>query len=127
MSWAGRFVQERVSLLTMEGRLSREDLNELATHLRELAAQGVLHVLVDVRSVDHWDYRGLKPLADAAAFRKRFGGRTTVVANRYLRDIARTVGELSPLEFRDRLPMVEPSPSAVSFETTDVLSLVPGA
>ncbi len=59
MFWAVPSDERRICLLGLEGSLSTHDLANLATRLRGLAAQGVLRVVVDLRNVDHWYFRGL--------------------------------------------------------------------
>ena len=102
MFWADQFDEDRVCLLAPEGRLSRSDLINLADRLRGLAARGVSQVVVDTRGVEHWDFRGLGFLADAADHRRRIGISTAFITpNPYLRDIAAVAGVSGRLEFYD--------------------------
>jgi anti-anti-sigma regulatory factor len=94
----------RICLLGLEGSLTSSDLVNLAERLRGLAARGMLRVVVDLRQVDHWDFRGLKCLVEAVEYRRRTGGVTAFITpNRYLRDIAAAVGAADRLEFYDEL------------------------
>ncbi len=94
----------RVCLLGLEGSLSSADLVNLAARLRGLAARGMLRVVVDLRGVDHWDFRGLRALSDAVEFRRRSGAVTAFITpSRYLRDIAVAAGVGDLLDFYDEL------------------------
>jgi anti-anti-sigma regulatory factor len=104
MFWADRFDDGRILLLTLEGRLSRNDLIDLSDRLRGLAAQGMFQVVVDVRDVDHWDFRGLQVLAEAVEFRRRHGAATAFITpSTYLKDIAKAAGVFERLDFYDAL------------------------
>ena len=93
MFWADQFDEGRICLLTLEGRLSRDNLENLAERLRGLAARGMDQVVVDAKGVEHWDFRGLQGLADAVALRRRYGfGTAFITPNPYLKDIARAAG-----------------------------------
>jgi len=106
MFWAVQSDERRICLLGLEGSLNGDDLANLAGRLRGLAAQGVLRVVVDLRDVAHWDYRGLRCLAEAVRWRRERGGITVFVTpNRYLRDIAVVAGVHDELEFFDDLRM----------------------
>lgn len=108
MFWAVQSDERRICLLGLEGSLSGDDLANLAGRLRGLAVQGVLRVVVDLRDVTHWDYRGLRCLAEAVRWRRARGGITAFVTpNRYLRDIAVAAGVHEDLEFYDDLRMEE--------------------
>jgi len=94
----------RICLLGLEGSLASSDLVNLAERLRGLAARGMLRVVVDLREVDHWDFRGLRCLAEAVDFRRRTGGVTAFITpSRYLRDIAVAAGAADRLDFYDEL------------------------
>ena len=114
MFWAGQSDERRICLLGLEGSLSSNHLVNLTERLRGLAVQGVLRVVVDLRRVTHWDYRGLQCLAEAVEYRNRLGGVTAFVSpSRYLRDIAAAAGVLDHLDFYDELHMgtvAEPIP-----------------
>ena len=87
MFWADQSDDRRICLLGLEGSLSSRDLVNLAERLRGLAAQGMLRVVIDLRQVDHWDFRGLRCLAEAVEYRRRMGGITAFVSpDRYLFD-----------------------------------------
>jgi anti-anti-sigma regulatory factor len=102
MLWAVRSDERRICWLGLEGGLTGDDLANLAGRLRGLAAQGVSRVVVDLRGVDHWDFRGLRSLADAVDHRRARGGTTAFITpSRYLRDIATAAGILDRLEFYD--------------------------
>ena len=106
MFWAGQSDERRICLLGLEGSLSSDDLANLAGRLRGLAAQGVFRVVVDLRSVDHWDYRGLRCLAEAVEYRRERGGFTGFVTpSRYLRNIAIAAGVDDLLDFYDELQL----------------------
>lgn len=108
MFWAGQSEQDRICLLGMEGSLSSTDLVNLADRLRGLAAQGMSRVVVDLRGVSHWDFRGLSCLADAVEYRRRLGGLTAFITpNRYLRDIATASGVMDQFDFYDALRLEE--------------------
>ena len=108
MFWADRFDDGRILLLTLEGRLSREDLVDLSDRLRGLAAQGMFQVVVDVRDVEHWDFRGLQVLAEAVEVRRRHGAATAFITpSTYLRDIAKAAGVFERLDFYDALRLNE--------------------
>jgi len=110
MFWAVQSDERRICLLGLEGSLNGDDLANLAGRLRGLAAQGVLRVVVDLREVAHWDYRGLRCLAEAVHWRRERGGITVfVTSSRYLRDIAVVAGVHDELEFFDDLRMEEGS------------------
>jgi anti-anti-sigma regulatory factor len=110
MFWAVQSDERRICLLGLEGSLSGDDLANLAGRLRGLAVQGVLRVVVDLRDVIHWDYRGLRCLAEAVQWRRDRGGLTVFVTpSRYLRDIAAAAGVHERLEFYDDLRMEEGS------------------
>ncbi len=94
----------RICLLGLEGSLTSSDLVNLAGRLRGLTARGMLRVVVDLRDVDHWDFRGLKCLAEAVDHRRRAGCATAFITpDRYLRDIAAAVGVADRLDFYDEL------------------------
>lgn len=94
----------RVCLLSLEGNLGSADLVNLAERLRGLAARGMLRVVVDLRQVEHWDYRGLASLAEAVEFRRRCGAATAFVLPRgYLRDVAAAANVLDRLDVYDDL------------------------
>jgi anti-anti-sigma factor len=106
MFWAVQTDERRICLLGLEGGLSSSDLAQLAERLRALAAQGMSRVVVDLRRVDHWDFRGLRALADAVDHRRRRGGVTAFITpSRYLRDIAAAAGVLEALDFYDALAL----------------------
>ena len=115
MFWADQFAEERISLLALEGRLSGSDLVNLSDRLRGLAAQGVFEAVVDLREVEHWDYRGLTGLAEAVRFRRRYGASTAFITpDPYLRDIAHAVGVGEDFDFFDDLLLTEaPRPFTV--------------
>jgi anti-anti-sigma regulatory factor len=103
---AGQSDDDRICLLGMEGSLSSADLVNLAERLGGLAARGVLRVVVDLRQVDHWDFRGLKCLAQAVERRQDLGGLTAFITpSVYLRDIAAAAGVLDALDFYDALSL----------------------
>jgi anti-anti-sigma regulatory factor len=124
MFWAVQSDERRICLLGLEGTLSSNDLVNLAKRLRGLAAQGVSRVVVDLRRTDHWDYRGLRCLAEAVEYRRGRGGVTAfVTSSRYLRDIAAAAGVIEALDFYDDLELQgdrEPRPE-------DGLQIPPGA
>jgi anti-anti-sigma regulatory factor len=94
----------RICLLSLEGNLGSSDLVNLAERLRGLAARGVLRVVVDLRRVEHWDYRGLASLAEAVDYRRSAGAVTAFIAPRgYLRDIAAAANVLDRLDLYDDL------------------------
>ena len=106
MFWAVQSDERRICLLGLEGGLTSSDLTELAKRLRALAAQGVSRVVVDLRRVEHWDFRGLKSLADAVEHRRHRGGVTAFITpSRYLRDIAAAAGVLDKLDVYDALDL----------------------
>ena len=106
MFWAVQTDERRICLLGLEGGLSSSDLVQLAERLRALAAQGMSRVVVDLRRVDHWDFRGLRSLADAGEHRRTRGGVTAFITpSRYLRDIAVAAGVLERLDFYDALDL----------------------
>jgi anti-anti-sigma regulatory factor len=106
MFWAVQSDERRICLLGLEGGLTSGDLSELAKRLRALAAQGVSRVVVDLRRVEHWDFRGLKSLADAVEHRRYRGGVTAFITpSRYLRDIAAAAGVLDKLDLYDALDL----------------------
>lgn len=108
MFWAAQPDERRICLLGLEGSLSGDDLANLAERLRGLSARGMVRVVVDLRSVDHWDFRGLRCLADAARFRREAGFATAFVTpSRYLRDIAVAAGVLEELDWYDALELDE--------------------
>jgi len=110
MFWAVQSDERRICLLGLEGSLNGDDLANLAGRLRGLAVQGVLRVVVDLRDVSHWDYRGLRCLAEAVQWRRDRGGITVFITpSRYLRDIAAAAGVHDELEFFDDLRMEEGS------------------
>ena len=110
MFWAVQTDERRICLLDLEGGLSSSDLAELARRLRALAAQGVSRVVVDLRRVDHWDFRGLRSVAEAVEHRRRRGGVTAFISpSRYLRDIAAAAGVLETLDMYDALDLEEPA------------------
>ena len=114
MFWAGQSDDRRICLLGMEGSLSSSDLVNLAERLRGLAAQSVWRVVIDLRRVNHWDFRGLKCLAEAVEYRASLGAVTVFVSpSRYLRDIATAAGVLDQLDFYDEVQfgtLAEPVP-----------------
>ncbi len=117
MFWAGQSEEGRICLLGMEGSLSSTDLVNLSDRLRGLAAQGMLRVVVDLREVQHWDFRGLRCLAEAVETRRRLGGLTAFITpNQYLRDIAAAAGVLEQFDFYDalRLESADEPPEAVA-------------
>lgn len=106
MFWAGQSDDRRICLLGMEGSLSSRELVNLAERLRGLAAQGVLRVVIDLRRVHHWDFRGLRCLAEAVDHRRNQGGITAFVSpSRYLRDIAAAADVLDSFDFYDDLQL----------------------
>ena len=106
MFWAVQTDERRICLLGLEGSLSGSDLVNLAKRLRGLAAQGMLRVVVDLREVDHWDYRGLDCLAEAVAHRAGRGGVTAFITpSRYLRDIASAAGVADRFDFYDEMQL----------------------
>lgn len=106
MFWVVQTDERRICLLGLEGSLSSSDLVQLAERLRALAAQGMSRVVVDLRRVDHWDFRGLRSLAEAVEQRRRRGGVTAFITpSRYLRDIATAAGVLDRLDFYDALEL----------------------
>jgi anti-anti-sigma regulatory factor len=108
MFWAVQTDERRICLLGLEGGLTSSDLTELAKRLRALAAQGVSRVVIDLRRVDHWDFRGLKSLAEAVEHRRHRGGVTAFITpSRYLRDIATAAGVLDKLDMYDALELEE--------------------
>ena len=108
MHWAGQSDEGRICLVGMEGSLSSTDLVNLSERLRGLAVQGVSRVVVDLRNVEHWDFRGLKSLADAVDYRRTFGWLTAfIIPNRYLRDIAAAAGVLDRFDVYDALRLEE--------------------
>ena len=110
MFWAAQPEERRVCLLGLEGSLSGNDLANLAERLRGLAARGMIRVVVDLRAVDHWDFRGLRCLAEAVRFRREVGYLTAFVTpSRYLRDIAAAAGVLEQLDWYDALELEEES------------------
>jgi|GEM_PF-2419005 anti-anti-sigma regulatory factor len=113
MFWAVQSDERRICLLGLEGGLTSSDLTELAKRLRALAAQGVSRVVVDLRRVEHWDFRGLKSLADAVEHRRYRGGVTAFITpSRYLRDIAAAAGVLDKLDLYDALDLEGRTPPA---------------
>jgi anti-anti-sigma regulatory factor len=119
MFWAVQSDERRICLLGLEGSLNGDDLANLAGRLRGLAAQGVLRVVVDLRNVTHWDYRGLRCLSEAVRWRRERGGITVFVTpSRYLRDIAVVGGVHDDLEFFDDLQLEEGSVHRVGFPAT---------
>ena len=105
---ADRSEEARICLLDMEGSLSSSDLVNLSERLRGLAARGVLRVVVDLRRVEHWDYRGLRCLADAVEYRRMSGGVTAFITpSAYLRSIAAAAGAHDGLDFYDDLKVEE--------------------
>ena len=117
MFWADQFAEDRVSLLALEGRLSGSDLMNLADRLRGLAAQGVVETVVDLREVEHWDFRGLSGLAEAVRFRRRHGATTAFITpDPYLRDIAAAAGVDEVFDFFDDLKLTEPKRSFTLIE-----------
>ena len=108
----------------MEGSLSSRDLVNLAERLRGLAAQGVWRVVVDLRPVNHWDFKGLKCLAEAVEYRTSLGAVTAFVSpSRYLRDIAAAAGVLEQLDFYDDVQLgavAEPVPRPREAELEEV-------
>lgn len=113
MFWAVQSDERRICLLGLEGGLTSGDLTELAKRLRALAAQGVSRVVVDLRRVEHWDFRGLKSLADAVEHRRYRGGVTAFITpSRYLRDIAAAAGVLDKLDLYDALDLEGRTPPA---------------
>jgi anti-anti-sigma regulatory factor len=105
---ADRSAEARICLLDLEGSLSSSDLVNLSERLRGLAARGVLRVVVDLRQVDHWDYRGLHCLAEAVSYRRNAGGVTAFITpSRYLRSIAGAAGVHDDLDFYDDLKVEE--------------------
>jgi len=110
MFWAVQSDERRICLLGLEGSLNGDDLANLAGRLRGLAVQGVLRVVVDLRNVTHWDYRGLRCLAEAVEWSRQRGGITVFVTpDRYLKDIAVAAGVHESLDFYDDLQMEEGS------------------
>ena len=108
MLWADQPDDGRICLLGMEGNLSGSDLANLAGRLRGLAARGVFRVVVDLTSVEHWDFRGLKCLAEAVEFRRKSGGLTAFISpSPYLRHIAAAAGVLESFDFYDALRVEE--------------------
>lgn len=104
MFWADQSDDRRVCLLGLEGSLSGNDLANLAERLRGLAAQGALRVVVDLRAVVHWDYRGLRCLAETVEYRNRNGAVTAFITpDRYLKDIATAAGVAEIFDFYDDL------------------------
>lgn len=121
---ADRSEEARICLLDMEGSLSSSALVNLSERLRGLAARGVLRVVVDLRRVDHWDYRGLACLADAARHRRAAGGVTAFITpSAYLRSIAAAAGVHEELDFYDDLSVEE----EVQKVQLSVVELAPGA
>jgi hypothetical protein len=114
MFWADQSDDRRVCLLGLEGSLNGNDLANLAKRLRGLAAQGVLRVVVDLRAVLHWDYRGLRCLSEAVAYRQGIGAVTAfITSDRYLKDIAVAAGVAESFDFYDDLRLEgTPAPSA---------------
>lgn len=105
---ADRSEEGRICLLGLEGSLSSSDLVNLSERLRGLAARGVLRVVVDLRGVDHWDFRGLRCLAEAVDYRRRTGCITVFVTpSRYLRSIAVAAGVQEHFDFYDDLRLEE--------------------
>lgn len=103
---ADRSEEGRISLLGLEGSLSSSDLVNLSERLRGLTARGVLRVVVDLRGVDHWDFRGLSCLAEAVDYRRRSGCVTVFVTpSRYLRSIAVAAGVQEHFDFYDDLQL----------------------
>jgi anti-anti-sigma regulatory factor len=118
MFWAVQSDERRICLLGLEGGLTSSDLTELAKRLRALAAQGVSRVVVDLRRVDHWDFRGLKSVADAVDHRRQRGGVTAFITpSRYLRDIATAAGVLDKLDVYDALDLEAPTATVNGFQT----------
>lgn len=102
MLWAVQSDERRVCWLSLEGGLTGDHLVNLAERLRGLAVQGVSRVVVDLRGVDHWDFRGLRRLAEAVEYRRKQGGATAfITGSRYLREIAAAAGVLDRLDFYD--------------------------
>lgn len=98
--------ERRICLLTLTGSLDGDDLVNLAHRLRGLGAQGVFRVVVDLSRVDHWDFRGLRCLAEAVLSRKARGGVTAfIIPSRYLREIAVAAGVLETLDVYDSLSL----------------------
>ena len=104
MFWAVQSDERRICLLGLEGSLSSHDLANLATRLRGLAVQGVRRVVVDLREVNHWDFRGLRCLAESVSHHQGLGGVTVFITpDRYLKDIAAAAGVADQMEFYDEL------------------------
>jgi anti-anti-sigma regulatory factor len=108
MFWAAQPDERRICLLGVEGSLSGDDLANLAERLRGLAARGMSRVVVDLRAVEHWDFRGLRCLAEAVRYRNEAGCVTAFITpSRYLRDIAAAAGVLEDLDLYDELQLEE--------------------
>jgi anti-anti-sigma regulatory factor len=124
MLWADQPDDGRIRLLGLEGSLSGTDLANLAGRLRGLAARGVFRVVVDLTRVDHWDFRGLRCLADAVEVRRRAGGLTAFICpNPYLRHIAAVAGVLDRLDVYDGLRLdeqLEHEPIAVGRRSLEI-------
>jgi anti-anti-sigma regulatory factor len=127
MLWADQPDDGRICLLGLEGSLSGTDVANLAGRLRGLAARGVFRVVVDLTRVDHWDFRGLKCLADAVDFRRQAGGLTAFISpDPYLRHIAAVAGVLERLDFYDALRVeerLESEPITVGRKSLEVWKL----
>ena len=125
MFWAGQSDERRICLLGLEGSLSSSDLVNLAGRLRGLAAQNVWRVVVDLRRVNHWDFRALKCLAEAVEYRESLGGVTAFISpSRYLREIATAAGVLEQFDFYDDLQLgVVAEPVPRSREVPEVIPM----
>lgn len=120
MFWAVQSDERRICLLGLEGSLSSDDLVDLTERLRGLAAQGVLRVVVDLRGVDHWDFRGLRCLAEGVEYRRNRGGVTAFVSpSRYLRDIATVAGVHDRLDFYDDIRLEDSDGRLGSSQTSE--------
>lgn len=124
MFWVGQSDERRICLLGLEGSLSSSDLVNLAERLRGLAAQSVWRVVVDLRRVNHWDFRALKCLAEAVEYRASLGAVTAFVSpSRYLRDIATAAEVLDQLDFYDDVQLgavAEPVPRPREAELEEI-------
>jgi anti-sigma B factor antagonist len=83
----------RVQTLFLEGELSLVELGALEEELFRLANRGRFQVVLEMASVSHLDYRGVRSLSSRAELFRRAGGDIKLAAlSPYLQAIFRAAG-----------------------------------
>lgn len=95
----------RVVTLALEGEIGERELAEVFELLFRTAARGSCKVVMDLAGVQHFDYRGVKPLLARAQLFRRAGGDIKLCGlSAYLHTIFRSAGAHDAFEYFPALP-----------------------